>query len=107
MPDNLNAHTKGAFDAAFQPERARELGHRIEFCHTPKHGCWSNVAECELSAMTRKCLGRCRIGEMSELRTEIATWSTDVNVRQRGAEWRMKINDAHCKLEAIYSRILL
>ena len=54
--DNLNTHTKGAFYEVFEPSRARELVRRIEFCYTPKHGSWLNIAENELSAMTRQCL---------------------------------------------------
>src|SRR3974377_1675387 len=50
--DNLNTHTKGAFYQAFDPERARAYLQRIEFCYTPKHGSWLNVAECELSCLT-------------------------------------------------------
>jgi len=51
---------------------------RIEFCYTPKHGSWLNIAENELSAMTRQCLAR-RIGNMKTLQNEIKAWSTDVN----------------------------
>ena len=105
--DNLNTHTKGAFYAAFEPERARELVRRIEFCYTPKHGSWLNIAECELSAMTRQCLSGRRIGDLGELRTQIAAWSTDVNTRQRGVEWRMKIDDARCKLKSVYPKVIL
>ena len=47
--DHLNTHTKGAFYEVFEPARARELVRRIEFCHTPKHGSWLNIAENELS----------------------------------------------------------
>ncbi len=54
--DNLNTHTKGAFYEAFEPERARRLARRLEFCYTPKHGSWLNIAENELSSMTRQCL---------------------------------------------------
>ncbi|MDE0624908.1 MAG: hypothetical protein OXH99_00780 [Bryobacterales bacterium] len=54
MPDNLNMHTKGAFCGAFEPERARALMRRIEFRCAPRDGSWRNVAECELSAMTRQ-----------------------------------------------------
>ena len=53
--DNLNTHTGGAFYEAFEPQRARSLVRRIEFCYTPKHGSWLNIAENELSAMTRQC----------------------------------------------------
>ena len=45
--DNLNTHTKGAFYEVFDPTRARQLVRRIEFCHTPKHGSWLNIAELE------------------------------------------------------------
>ena len=56
MCDNLNTHTKGTFYEVFEPARARELVRRIEFCYTPKHDSWLNIAENELSAMTRQCL---------------------------------------------------
>ena len=74
--DNLNTHTKGAFYEVFEPQRARELVSRLHFCHTPKHGSWLNVAECELSAMTRQCLTGRRMGELSTLQQEIAAWAT-------------------------------
>src|SRR5207253_3585145 len=54
--DNLNTHTPGAFYEAFDPETARASLRRLEFRHTPKHGSWLNIAESELSAMTRQCL---------------------------------------------------
>src|SRR6266849_5698047 len=54
--DNLNTHTKGAFYEAFEPARARALVRRIEFCYTPKHGSWLNIAENELSSLTRQCV---------------------------------------------------
>ena len=104
VSDNLNTHTRGAFYEVFEPERARELVRRIEFCHTPKHGSWLNIAENELSAMTRQCLGKRRIGEIETLRSEIGAWSTDVNHKQRGVDWQMKIDDARIKLKSIYPK---
>src|SRR5437763_233244 len=59
--DNLNTHTKGAFYTAFPPELARAYVKRINFCYTPKHGSWLNVAECELSCLTSQCLRDRRI----------------------------------------------
>ena len=70
---NLNMHTKGACDEAFEPEQARAYLKRIKFCYTPKHGSWLNIAECELSCLTSQCLTGRRIGELPELQTEIAT----------------------------------
>ena len=45
----------------------------FEFVFTPKHGSWLNVAECELSAMTRQGLAGRRIGELSERQEESST----------------------------------
>jgi hypothetical protein len=103
--DNLNTHTKGAFYAAFEPERARPLVRRPEFRHTPKHGSWLNIAENELSAMTRQCVKGRRFGDIKTLRAETSAWSRDVNRRQRGVDWQMKIDDARTKLASVYPKI--
>ncbi len=62
--DNLNTHARGALYEVFEPARSRELVRRIEFCCTPKPGSWLNIAECELSVMTRQCLSGRRIGDL-------------------------------------------
>ena len=103
--DNLNTHTAGAFYEAFDPARARALVRRIEFCCTPKHGSWLNVAENELSSMTRQCVKDRRFGDIETLREETAAWSSDVNATQRGVDWQMKIDDARCKLKSVYPTI--
>ena len=105
--DNLNTHTKGAFYETFRPARARALVRRIEFCHTPKHGSWLNIAENELSSLTRQCLRGRRLGDLTTLRQQIAAWSSDVNDTQRGVDWQMKIKDARYKLKSVYPKIKL
>ena len=106
VSDNLNTHTKGAFYETFDPERARDLVRRIDFCHTPKHGSWLNIAENELSSLTRQCVAGRRIGDVETLREETAAWATDVTAIQRGVDWQMKIDDARCKLKSVYPKIL-
>lgn len=105
--DQLNTHTKGAFYEVFEPQKARQLVQRIEFCYTPKHGSWLNIAENELSSMTRQCIGNERFGDIETLREATAAWSTDVNNTQRGVDWQMKIDDARCKLTSVYPKIKL
>src|SRR5271165_7050781 len=105
--DNLNTHTMGAFYEAFPPERARRLVRRIRFCQTPKHGSWLNIAENELSSLTRQCVSGRRFGNVRTLRAETAAWSSDVNSTQRGVDWQMKIDDARCKLASVYPKIKL
>jgi len=103
--DNLNTHTKGAFYEAFEPDRARAYIKRIKFCYTPKHGSWLNVAECELSCLTSQCLSDRRIGELTELQTEIAVWSEKTNAKQRGVDWQFRIENARVKLKRLYPKI--
>ena len=102
--DNLNTHTKGAFYEAFEPERARNLVRRIEFRHTPKHGSWLNIAENELSSLTRQCLSRRRFPDIATLEQETSAWSTDANGRQRGVDWQRKVDDARTKLKSVYPK---
>jgi hypothetical protein len=105
--DNLNTHTKGAFYEVLEPERARALVRRIEFCYTPKHGSWLNIAENELSSLTRQCVSDRRFENVATLREETEAWSNDVNTTQRGVDWQMKIDDARTKLKSVYPTIKL
>jgi hypothetical protein len=103
--DQLNTHTKGAFYEVFEPQVARQLLRRIEFRYTPKHGSWLNIAENELSFLTRQCVSGRRFGDIETLRDETAAWATDVNNTQRGVDGQMKIDDARCKLTSVYPKI--
>ena len=102
--DNLNTHTMGAFYEAFAPEQARELVRRLVFCYTPKHGSWLNIAENELSSLTRQCFKGRRFGQIETLRQETTTWSTTSNRKQRGVDWQFKIDDARTKLKSLYPK---
>ena len=103
--DNLNTHTIGAFYEAFKPSEARELIQRLEFRHTPKHGSWLNIAECELSAMTRQCVQGRRFATIDQLREETAAWHQYINEKQRGVDWQFQIDEARAKLKSIYPKI--
>jgi hypothetical protein len=103
--DNLNTHTMGAFYEAFTPEVARQLVRRIEFRYTPKHGSWLNIAENELSSLTRQCLKDRRFFSIKALRLEVEAWSRHCNNKQRGVDWQFKIDDARTKLKSLYPKI--
>ena len=83
--DNLNTHSISSLYEAFSPAVARRLAKRLEIHHTPKHGSWLNVAEIELSAMTRQCLDR-RIPDLIPLRFELSAWETVRNKSQKGVD---------------------
>jgi hypothetical protein len=105
VSDNLNTHTKGAFYETFAPEKARFLVRQLEFCHTPKHGSWLNIAENELSSMTRQCITGRRFATVEELRAETTAWHGQTNARQRGVDWQFKVEDARVKLKSIYPKL--
>jgi hypothetical protein len=105
--DNLNTHTIGAFYEAFELKLARSLVRRIRFCYTPKHDSWLNIAENELSSLTRQCVSGRRFADLKTLREEMGYWSIDVNATQRGVDWQMKIDDARTKLKSVYPTIKL
>lgn len=99
--DNLNTHTLGSLYEAFEPVKARALAQRLEIHHTPKHGSWLNIAEIELSALTRQCLDR-RIDDLDVLNTELAAWQTATNADQRQVHWHFTTSDARTRLRHLY-----
>jgi hypothetical protein len=99
--DNLNTHSIGSLYEAFEPAKAFALAQRLEIHHTPKHGSWLNIAEIELSALTRQCLDR-RIADLDTLNTELAAWQDTVNANQRQVNWQFTTKDARTKLKHLY-----
>ena len=78
IQDNLSAHKPYAMYELFAPERAKAILDKIEFVYTPKHGSWLNMAEIELSILSRQCTNQ-RIASKEELIAEIALWETQRN----------------------------
>ena len=105
--DNLNTHTKGAFYEAFAPEVARDIVRRLDFRHTPKHGSWLNIAENELSSMTRQCVSGRRFGTIDCLRKETTAWHEHSNAKQRGVDWQFQVGGARVKLKSVYPKIIV
>ena len=104
--DNLNTHTQGAFYEAFRPEQARSILQHVTFCYTPKHGSWLNIAENELSSLTRQCLSGRRIPRLEILREETAAWASACNNKQKGVDWQFAIGDARQKLKSLYPKLI-
>lgn len=84
--DNLNTHTIGSLYEAFDPATARSLASRLEIHHTPRHGSWLNMAETELSILSRQCLDR-RIDCKEKLTREVAAWERDRNTNGAKIDW--------------------
>jgi hypothetical protein len=99
--DNLNTHNVASLYEAFEPQQAFALAQRLEIHHTPKHGSWLNIAEVELSALTRQCLDR-RIDNLDTLNAELAAWQWQTNAAQRQVDWQFTTADARIKLRHLY-----
>ena len=104
--DNLNTHRMSCLYEAFAPDEARRLIEKIEVVHTPKHGSWLNMAECELSVLERQALGD-RVESEAMLRERIAVWNADRNQRSKRIDWQFKTSDARIKLRRLYPQITM
>ncbi len=102
--DNLNTHGPGSFYEAFPPAEARRLAARFEFHYTPKHGSWLNMAEIELSALSRTCLDE-RIPDQALLTNRVAACARDRNTSGATVDWRFTTSDARIKLKKLYPTI--
>lgn len=99
--DNLCTHKLSALYQAYPPDEARRLYERFEVHHTPKHGSWLNMAECELSVLGRQCLDQ-RIDSPARLAHEVAAWQRARNNARSRVEWQFRTPDARIKLKRLY-----
>lgn len=104
IQDNLNTHSPASLYKAFEPAEARRILNRLEFCHTPKHGSWLNMAEIELSILSRQCLDR-RIPDFSILTAEVDAWQEQRNQEKTWIDWRFTTADARVKLHRLYPSV--
>ena len=102
--DNLNTHTPASFYVAFEPDEARRLTNRFEFHYSPKHGSWLNMAEIELSVLSRQCLDR-RIPDEATLADEVHAWVDQRNANVVKVQWQFTTVDARIKLRSLYPKI--
>ena len=99
--DNLNTHSVASLYEAFDPENARALAARLEIHYTPKHGSWLNMAETELSILSRQCLDR-RIASKAVMEAEVVNWEQSRNAGQARIDWQFTTADARVKLKRLY-----
>lgn len=101
VQDNLSAHRKAALYEVFEPERARAILRKIDFVYTPKHGSWLNVAEIELSVLTRQGL-LYRVASVTEFEQQVQAWVKQRNDKSSKVNWQFTAEDARIKLKRLY-----
>jgi hypothetical protein len=102
--DNLNTHTPAALYEVFPPAEAKRLADKLEIHYTPKHGSWLNIAEIELSVLSRQCLDR-RVPDFATLAAEVAAWQERRNAAGGTVDWRFTTDDARIKLKRLYPSV--
>ena len=103
--DNLNTHRLASLYETFVPAEALRIANQLELIHTPKHGSWLNIAECELSVLSQQCLRR-RIPEQPTIDREAQAWSDRRNASQTGVDWHFTTDNARSKLKRLYPKIV-
>lgn len=100
--DNLNTHHVASLYKAFDAETAGRPRRRLRLVQTPVNGSWLNVAEMELSVLSRQCLGDHRFETRAEMEEALTAWSVSRNAARAGTRWQFTTADARVKLRALY-----
>jgi len=102
--DNLNTHKKASLYETFAPAEAKRIANKLEIHYTPKHGSWLNMAEIELSVLSRQCLGH-RMEDIENLNKQCKAWLKNRNRQPNKVDWRFTTKDARIKLKRLYPSI--
>jgi hypothetical protein len=101
VEDNLSAHKLSALYEIFSPERAQSIIERLEVVRTPTHGSWLNIAESELSILTRQGVST-RVADRQTLVEQVEAWYKMKNTKQTNVNWQFTTKDARIKLKHLY-----
>jgi hypothetical protein len=104
VQDNLNTHNPSSFYETFAPKSAFRLSQRFHMVYTPKKASWLNMAEIELSSLSKQCLDR-RIGDIETFSKEVYVWAGQRDRRQATISWQFTKNNAREKLSRHYHNI--
>jgi hypothetical protein len=101
--DQLNTHSAASLYEAFAPEKAQRLADRLEIHYTPKHGSWLNMAEIELSVLSRDWPER--VGTRFALEQRVSVWEQYRNQAGVKADWQFTTTKARVKLRKLYPTV--
>ena len=104
VQDQLNTHSPASLYEAFEPAEAKRLADKLEIHYTPKHGSWLNMAEIQLSILSRQCLDR-RIGDKAAACAEVEAWQRHRDAQPGKVDWQFTTDDARIKLRHLYPSI--
>ena len=101
VQDNHSTHKAHFFYEVYEAPKAKQYLDRLIFEYTPAHGSWLNMAEFELSVLSRQALGK-RFDNKPDLITQIDAWQNNRNKIAVKANWQFTKEDARVKLKKLY-----
>jgi hypothetical protein len=101
--DNLNTHNDKSLLETLSAKQAQRLLRRIEWHHTPTHASWLNMAEVEISVLTKQCLHR-RLSSIKDVQRHAAAWSRDRNRQKATIRWTFNRTDARRVFPELYRK---
>ena len=104
MEDDLNTHKKASLYETFEAPEAKRIADKLEIHYTPKHGSWLNMAEIELSVLSRQCLNK-RMENIEKLNAKCKAWLKNRNSQANKVDWRFTTEAARIKLKKLYPSI--
>ena len=105
VTDNLNTHTIASLYKAFLPQQAHRLAQRFEWHYTPKHGSWLDMAEIEISIMSRQALAK-PLPDFDSFCRQVRSWTLHRNSIGGKVNWQFRSSAARIKLAKLYPSIL-
>ena len=103
--DNLNTHHYHSLVEFFGKQEADRIWSRLKIHYTPAHASWLNMAEIELSILSKQCLSR-RIPDEWTLITEIVAWEQARNEKKAKIRWNFTVDDARNVFKEYYPTAL-
>ena len=102
--DHLNTHRPAALYETVAPAEARRILKKRELHDTPKHASWLNMAEIELSIVSRQCLAG-RIPDEDTPKRALTAYETRRHAAHATIQWRFTVQKARRKLHRLYPSI--
>lgn len=96
--DNLNVHGPKTIRKHLPEQEVEALLERIDWRFTPKHASWLNMAEIEISVLSRQCLKR-DMPTLEEMEKHVTAWQNDRNAAGVKIDWRFTRKDARKKFK--------
>ena len=101
LVENDKSDEKSRLSATSELRSYVRILRKLEFHYTPKHGSWLNMAEIEISVLSRQCLQQ-RLPSVPQLDSHVTAWTKQRNTHAVMIKWCFNLVNARTKLARLY-----